>query len=126
MPVQSALKTVRLRSGLSLRAAAGLLGICPSTLYRYEEGHIRRVPAAVRDAMRHVYGTELLILGRESEIRKISRRISAYEEGRQLLAADLLPRQFERLDARGKRTVLNLLRFETRFGSDTYPPEGKL
>ena len=125
MPVRSALKTVRLQRGLSLRAAAALVGICPSTLYRYEEGHIARIPPGVKLALRRLYGSDLLFPGRLGELKKMDRRISAYEEGRQLMAADLMFRQFERLDARGKRTVLNLLRFETRFGSDTCPPEGR-
>ena len=120
----SKLKEARLKCGLSLRAAAAKLRIHPSTLSRYESGMIRMLPAGLREAMQELYRTDLSL----SSFRRkeLYRRLSAYEESRQLMAADLLIRQFERLDRRGKRTVLNLLRFESRFGSETYPPEGKL
>ena len=125
MSCHTLLKTARQKSGLSLRAAASLLGINASTLYRYEEGLIEKISPAVREALRTVY--DLDRYAREDRVRPLLlfRRISAYEEGRQLMAADRMYRLFERLDQRGKRTVLNLLRFETRFGSGTCPPEGK-
>ncbi len=106
------LKSARKNRGLSLRYAAEKVHIHPSTLYRYEEGLIVRIPEKVLGELYYLYGLESAPEEQEKQMQDTYRRLMAYKESRQRITADSLYERFQALDERGRQTVLSFLQFE--------------
>ena len=115
MPIHYLLKAARRESGYSLREAASRLSLPPSTLYRYEEGLIRKIPPERAAAMLDFYLPFLI---------RLSDRLTAQEvqEGRrnlpvekQTVTPDLLYSYYWAADERGRRTILRFLQLQSQW-----------
>ena len=113
-----------MKSGLSLREAAERAGLEHTTLYRYEEGKILRVPESTVRRLLSVYNVDPLEEYEEIHRRRMAGRLLPYAESRQEITADFLFEHFLAADERGRQTVLDILLMESRYGgSPTLLPE---
>ena len=117
MSIHYFLRSARRLSGLSLRQAARQAGLLPSTLYRYEEGIIQKVPAETAQRLLSLYGTDPLSEYRSFRLQKMAERIQFYAESRQLITADFLMEKYLAADERGRQTILDILMLESRYSS---------
>ncbi len=106
------LKTARRRSGHTLREVAAALGLTPSTVYRYEEGLILRIPPETLRSLCAFYGISPREEAEGFRLEQEKDRLSRYSESRLNVSADFLYRQYMQLDQRGRKNVLNLLQYE--------------
>lgn len=113
MSFHAMLKEARREKGLTLRFVADRLGISPSTLLRYEDGQILRIPAETLYGLYSLYGLEPEKECRRSEAVFLYQRLSGYAESRQTIDADFLYKRYSLLDARGRSAVLSVLFYET-------------
>ena len=105
------LKQARKKLNLSLRKAAEIFHLSPSTLSRYEEGLILRIPPQKLKRLIQHYGIDPSALRREWLLENALQRLIQYEES-QRIDADFLYERYSSLDERGKRNVLRLLLYE--------------
>ena len=107
------LKQARKKLKLSLREAAAIFKMSPSTLNRYEEGLISHIPPHKLHALLSYYGIDPKKL-RDEWLRKSAyERLLRYEESQRRIDADFLYKHYMALDERGKRNVLSLLMHES-------------
>ena len=107
------LKQARKKLKLSLREAAAIFKMSPSTLNRYEEGLISHIPPHKLRALLSYYGIDPKKL-RDEWLRKSAyERLLRYEESQRRIDADFLYKHYMALDERGKRNVLSLLMHES-------------
>ena len=107
------LKQARKKLKLSLREAAAIFKMSPSTLNRYEEGLISHIPPHKLHALLSYYGIDPKKL-RDEWLRKSAyERLLRYEESQRRVDADFLYKHYMALDERGKRNVLSLLMHES-------------
>ena len=127
MSIHYFLRTARRLRGLSLRQAARLAGLLPSTLWRYEEGSIQKVPEETAQRLLTLYGIDPLAEHRTFCLQHMAERILFYAESRQLITADFLMEKFLAADERGRQTILDILILESRYasGSRSTPGEEK-
>ena len=107
------LKQARKQSKLSLREAAALFKMSPSTLNRYEEGLISHIPPRKLAEILEGYGVEAEKLQREWLQKSAIERLCRYEESQRRIDADFLYERYMSLDERGRRSVLSLLMHES-------------
>ena len=118
MSIHYILRTARRLSGLSLRQAAIRAGLLPSTLYRYEEGSIRKVPDAVIEKLLDVYQVNPLQEYEEYRLQQMFYRILSYGESRQEITADFLMEKYLAADERGRQTILDVMMMESRYAAE--------
>ena len=106
------LKQARKKLNISLRKAAGMLHLSPSTLSRYEEGMISRIPPEKLVLLTEYYGIEPEKLRAKWLRENAVQRLIQYEESRRRIDADFLYERYLSLDERGRRNVLRLLLYE--------------
>ena len=106
------LKQARKKLNISLRKAAGIFHLSPSTLSRYEEGLILRIPPRKLKMLIQHYGIDPSALRKEWLRENALQRLIQYEES-QRIDADFLYERYSSLDERGKRNVLRLLLYES-------------
>ena len=112
------LKAGRLESGLSLREAAAYLSVTPSTLYRYEEGLIRRIPESVSSDLLRFYFPYLKQHYDYLTRRSIRLGWRNVELKHPPVTPESLYRYFLAADGRGRQAVLELLRYQGGFVQD--------
>ena len=107
------LKQARKQLKMSLREAAAMLRMSPSTLNRYEEGVIAHIPPQKILTMIRGYGLSPESIRRDGIRRDTIERLSRYEESQHRIDADFLYERYLSLDERGRRNVLLLLMHES-------------
>ena len=107
------LKQARKKLKLSLREAAAIFRMSPSTLNRYEEGLISHIPPGKLNALLSYYGIDPKAVRNAWLKRSAFERLSRYEESQRRIDADFLYQHYMALDERGKRNVLSLLLHES-------------
>ena len=107
------LKQARKKMKLSLREAAAIFKMSPSTLNRYEEGLISHIPPQKLHALLSHYRIDPDEIRRDWLRKSALERLSLYEESQRRVDADFLYKRYMALDERGKRNVLSLLMHET-------------
>lgn len=107
------LKEARKKLRISLREAAAIFRMSPSTLNRYEEGLISRIPPEKLLAILMHYGIDPEQIRNEWLQKGALERLSRYEESQRRIDADFLYERYMALDERGKRNVLSLLLHES-------------
>ncbi len=107
------LKQARKNRKLSLREAAAIFKMSPSTLNRYEEGLISHIPPQKLRMILAFYGIDPERVRSEWLGRSALERLSRYEESQRRIDADFLYKRYMALDERGKRNVLSLLMHES-------------
>ena len=118
------LKQARKRTHRSLREAAAALRIPPSTLSRYEEGAISRIPPERLLSMLRYYELDPPAM-QEEYVREFAReRLSLYEKSRRRIDAGFLYERFSQLDERGQQNVLRLLMHEAEISARLSCPDG--
>ena len=112
MSIHYLIKAGRRESGLSLREAAGRLRLSPSTLYRYEEGLIVRIPKETETALLLFYSPYLIRLLDRLSARKC--RVQRYENAlmQPRVTPEYLYVNYLAADARGKRAILDCIRWQ--------------
>ena len=98
---------------MSLREAAAVFKMSPSTLNRYEEGLITHIPPQKLSSLLEGYGIDPEKIRREWTRKNTIERLSRYEESQRRIDADFLYERYMALDERGRRSVLNLLLHES-------------
>ena len=112
------IKKARKKQGLLLREVSDSLSISTSTLYRYEEGYIRKIPSERLLMLLRFYRVSISIP--PWHVEQTHQRLSIYSESRHIFDTDSLLAAFQRLDQRGKRTICRALTFEDlRFHRET-------
>ena len=118
MSIHYLLRTARRLSGLSLREAARRSGLLPSTLYRYAQGSIQKVPEEAVNRLFSVYQTDPLSEYHAVRLRKMAERILSCTESRQVITADFLMEKYLVADERGRQTILDILMLESRYPAE--------
>ena len=106
------LKQARKNRRLSLRDAAAVLRMSPSTLNRYEEGSITHIPPEKLLKLIRFYGADPGDTIRKRHVGSTIERLALYEESQRRIDADYLYERWSSLDERGRRSVLSLLLHE--------------
>ena len=106
------LKQARKKANLSLRKAAAIFGLSPSTLNRYEEGLISHIPPRNLLMLLRYYDVSPDEMREKWIYRNMLERLSRYEESQHHIDADFLYNRYISLDERGRRNVLRLLLYE--------------
>ena len=107
------LKQARKSAALSIREAAALLRIPPSTLSRYEEGMLTHIPPDRLLRMLQFYQIDPQKI-RLDYVRETAReRLFLYEKSQRIVDADFLYEHYMALDERGRQNVLHLLLHES-------------
>lgn len=112
MSIHYLIKAGRRESGLSLREAAAALGISPSTLYRYEEGMIARIPPEAEKALLRFYLPYLARLSDRLSARKYRVRRHETALAKPRVTPELLYANYMAADARGKQAILECIRWQ--------------
>ncbi len=113
LPVHYFLRTARRQLGMSLREAARKAGISASTLYRYEEAYIRRIPEERINKMLELYEGSLEAYIGLLRKRMASERWKRYVKSRPEITADFLYELYLSSDEQGRRTILTVMRLES-------------
>ena len=106
------LKHTRKKLKLSIRDAAALLRIPPSTLSRYEEGVISHIPPEKLLNILEAYHVDPGKLRQDYAHRTAGERLFLYAESQRTVDADFLYERYMALDERGRQNVLHLLLHE--------------
>ena len=117
------LKQARKQLKISLREAAAIFSMSPSTLNRYEEGLISHVPPQKLIDLLSYYGIDPERIRSEWLRKSALERLSRYEESQRRIDADFLYERYMALDERGKRNVLSLLMHESDVSSSLRSPK---
>lgn len=104
------IKKARKKQGLVLREVSDSLSISTSTLYRYEEGYIQKIPSERLLMLLRFYQVSISVPPWHAEQTHL--RLHTYNESRHIFDTDSLLTVFLRLDQRGKRTICRALTFE--------------
>ena len=112
MSLHYLIKAGRRESGLSLREAAARLGLSPSTLYRYEEGLIARIPPEKEEALLRFYLPYLIRLSDRLSARKTGMRRHDLSPMQPRVTPEFLYANYMAADARGRKTILECLRWQ--------------
>jgi len=117
------LKQARKSAALSIREAAALLRIPPSTLSRYEEGMITHIPPDRLLRMLKFYQIDPQKI-RLDYVRETAReRLFLYEKSQRIVDADFLYERYMALDERGRQNVLHLLLHESEVSARLHSEE---
>ena len=117
------LKQARKSAALSIREAAALLRIPPSTLSRYEEGMITHIPPDRLLRMFKFYQIDPQKI-RLDYVRETAReRLFLYEKSQRIVDADFLYEHYMALDERGRQNVLHLLLHESEVSARLHSEE---
>ncbi len=117
------LKQARKSAALSIRKAAALLRIPPSTLSRYEEGMITHIPPDRLLRMLKFYQIDPQKI-RLDYVRETAReRLFLYEKSQRIVDADFLYEHYMALDERGRQNVLHLLLHESEVSARLHSEE---
>ena len=116
MSLHYLLKAGRRSSGYSLREAAALLGLSPSTLYRYEEGLIRKIPEDLEQEMLRFYQPHLKHLSEELDRNAHRLAWTQLALTHPPVTPESLYAYFMAADSRGQQALLELLRYESSLG----------
>lgn len=117
------LKQARKSAALSIREAAALLRIPPSTLSRYEEGMITHIPPDRLLRMLKFYQIDPQKI-RLDYVRETAReRLFLYEKSQRIVDADFLYEHYMALDERGRQNVLHLLLHESEVSARLHSEE---
>ena len=117
------LKQARKSAALSIREAAALLRIPPSTLSRYEEGMITHIPPDRLLRMLQFYQIDPQKI-RLDYVRETAReRLFLYEKSQRIVDADFLYEHYMALDERGRQNVLHLLLHESEVSARLHSEE---
>ena len=117
------LKQARKSAALSIREAAALLRIPPSTLSRYEEGMITHIPPDRLLRMFKFYQIDPQKI-RLDYVRETAReRLFLYEKSQRIVDADFLYERYMALDERGRQNVLHLLLHESEVSARLHSEE---
>lgn len=112
MSIHYLIKAGRRESGLSLREAAARLELSPSTLHRYEEGQITKIPPETAQTLLRFYLPYLIRLSD----RLAARKYRADRIGRALVPPRVTPEflyeNYQAADVRGKKAILECLRWQ--------------
>ena len=117
------LKQARKQLHISLREAAAVFKMSPSTLNRYEEGLISHIPPKKLIVLLSHYGIDPEEIRSEWSRKSALERLSRYEESQRRIDADFLYECYMALDERGKRNVLNLLMHESGLTASPRSPK---
>ena len=107
------LKQARKKLNISLREAAAVFHLSPSTLNRYEEGMISHIPLHKLQKLVRYYGISAKKIRQEWIREETIARLSLYEESQRRVDADFLYEHYSSLDERGQRNVLRILLYES-------------
>lgn len=118
MSLHYLLKAGRRESGLSLREAAAFLSLSPSTLYRYEEGFIHRIPESTARTLLDFYYPYLKQLFDHLGICAVRLEWCSLELRIPSVTAESLYSYYLAADSRGRQAVLELLRYQSEFYQD--------
>ena len=107
------LKQARKKLNISLREAAAVFHLSPSTLNRYEEGMISHISLHKLQKLVRYYGISAKKIRQEWIREETIARLSLYEESQRRVDADFLYERYSSLDERGQRNVLRILLYES-------------
>ena len=106
------IKAGRRESGLSLREAAARLNLSPSTLYRYEEARIRRIPPETKAALIRFYLPFLIRLSDRLCTKKYRVRRCECAPAPPLVTPEYLYANYMAADPRGRKAILECIRWQ--------------
>lgn len=115
MSIHYLLKAGRRASGLTLREASSRLGLSPATLYRYEEGLVRRIPEEKTRRLLQFYFPYLTAFSDDLAAAAIRLEWDQLCRLQPPVSPESLYRYYLAADERGRMSILEVLRFQSRY-----------
>lgn len=94
----SIIKDLRKRKGYNAEKVADLLGVAPSTVYRYENGDISKIPDTVIRRLAEILGVSRLTLLNGADVGTLDAEIKADWIKEQLIRNNFTDREFDLIE----------------------------